>query len=104
MVAPLPVVMLPVCSSVVWEQVVVGLVLALGQELPRVGVQGMVGGQRMVLDQVVVAVHDWCSAQEGVGQAQRGTVVEVCSVPQGVVVVGLVEGWVLVLALLQALP
>lgn len=104
MVAPLLVVMLLVCSSVVWEQGVVGLVLDLGQELPRVGVQGMVGGQRMVLDQVVVAVHDWCSAQEGVGQAQRGNVVEVCSVPQGVVVVGLVEGWALVLALLQALP
>lgn len=58
MVALLLVVMLLVCSSVVWEQVVVGLVLALGQELPRVGVLGMVGGQRKVLDQVVVAVHD----------------------------------------------
>ena len=63
MVTPLLVVMSLVCSSVVWEQGVVGLVLALGQELPRVGVQGMVGGQRMVLDQVVVAVHDWCSVK-----------------------------------------
>lgn len=43
-------------------------------------------------------------AQEGVGQAQRGIVVEVCSVPQGVVVIVLVAGWVLVLVLLQALP